>query len=102
MCAPQDVLGETVLHIAASHGYVDILAMYLDRYPFVRDWANSRGMTPLHTAAMKGELEAAQLLVDAGSDVNAPDLEGNSPLHLASSWGRVPVRTLLAAVRGVR
>ncbi|GAA6050697.1 hypothetical protein JCM3770_000897, partial [Rhodotorula araucariae] len=91
----RDVLGETVLHVAAAHGHVKILDMYLDRYPFVRDWANSRGMTPLHTAAMKGELEAAQLLVDAGSDINAPDLEGNSPLHFASSWGRVPIIKLL-------
>ncbi|GJN90294.1 hypothetical protein Rhopal_003302-T1 [Rhodotorula paludigena] len=44
---------------------------------------------------MKGELEAAQILIDYGSDCDAPDLQGNSPLHYASSWGRVNVLKLL-------
>lgn len=92
----QDVLGDTVLHVAAAHGHVAILDAYLDRLPFVLSWVNSRGMTPLHVAAMKGELDAAHLLIDAGSDVDAPDLEGNSPLHFAASWGHVSVRRLRA------
>lgn len=25
------------------------------------DWVNSRGMTPLHAAALKGQVEAAQV-----------------------------------------
>lgn len=81
-----------MVHIAAAHGYVDILALALERFPFAVDFANSRGQTPLHVAAMKGEFEAAQMLIDYGSDCDAPDLQGNSPLHYASSWGRVNVR----------
>jgi ankyrin repeat protein len=62
---------------------------------FVVDWSNSRGMTALHTAAMRGELEAAQILIENGADINAPDLHGNSPLHYALSYGKLPVVKLL-------
>ncbi|GAA5858626.1 hypothetical protein JCM1840_006488 [Sporobolomyces johnsonii] len=96
----RDVAGETVLHIAAAKGHVEILGLYLSRYRFVVDWVNSRGMTPLHTVAMRGQLEAAQdeheqILLDHGADLNAPDLNGNSPLHYALSWGKLPVVKLL-------
>ncbi|GAA5957213.1 hypothetical protein JCM21900_004690 [Sporobolomyces salmonicolor] len=91
----RDIAGETVLHIAAARGHVEILGLYLSRYRFVVDWVNSRGMTPLHTVAMQGQLEAAQILLDHGADLNAPDLNGNSPLHYALSWGKLPVVKLL-------
>ncbi|BGO94562.1 hypothetical protein NBRC10512_005011 [Rhodotorula toruloides] len=91
----RDVLGETVLHIAAANGFVDILELYLSRFAFVLDWVNSQGMTPLHAAALKGQVEAAQMLLDYGADINAPDLNGNTPLHYACAWGHLPVMKLL-------
>ncbi|BGP17740.1 hypothetical protein JCM10213_005321 [Rhodosporidiobolus nylandii] len=91
----RDAAGTTVLHLAASFGFVDIANLYLARYPFVVEWVNSRGQTPLHVAAMKGEAEVAQLLVDQGADINAPDLDGSTPLHYASSYGRRSVVKLL-------
>ncbi|BGP01436.1 Target of rapamycin complex 2 subunit avo2 [Rhodotorula toruloides] len=91
----RDVLGETVLHIAAANGFVDILELYLSRFAFVLDWVNSRGMTPLHAAALKGQVETAQMLLDYGADINAPDLNGNTPLHYACAWGHLPVMNLL-------
>lgn len=32
-----------------------------------------------------------QLLVEVGADLDAPDLEGNTPLHYASAWGKISV-----------
>ncbi|GAA5840044.1 hypothetical protein JCM11251_006594 [Rhodosporidiobolus azoricus] len=66
----RDAAGDTVVHLAASLGHIDILHLYLARYPFV-------------------------VLIDVGADINAPDLVGNSPLHMASSYGKLPVVRLL-------
>ena len=39
--------------------------------------------TPLHFAIMKQEFMNVQLLIKFGADVDAQDVRGNSPLHLA-------------------
>ncbi|GAA6016248.1 hypothetical protein JCM10207_000444 [Rhodosporidiobolus poonsookiae] len=91
----RDAAGDTVLHVAAGNGAVDILNLYLAEYSFVLEWHNARGMTPLHSAAMKGEVEAAQILIDNGADLDAADVDGNTPLHYASSYGKLSVVKLL-------
>jgi ankyrin repeat protein len=55
------------------------------------------GMTPLLFASRDGQLEAAQLLVAAGADVNAPDANGISPLLMAISNNHIPAAALLLA-----
>ncbi|HEY3852733.1 MAG TPA: quinoprotein dehydrogenase-associated putative ABC transporter substrate-binding protein [Steroidobacteraceae bacterium] len=46
------------------------------------------GLTPLAIASQNGKVEAAQVLVDAGADVNAPVAKGGyTPLMLASISG---------------
>jgi len=43
-----------------------------------------RGPSALHVAAEVGDTESAQLLLNAGVDINIKDDDGNTPLHLAS------------------
>lgn len=43
----------------------------------------SQSMGELHSAALRGDLQAAQALLDAGADVNAQDGRGRTPLHCA-------------------
>ena len=56
------------------------------------------GRTALHGAADAGATDIAQLLLDAGADVNAADLDGGRPLHFAArSGGKASVELLVAA-----
>lgn len=41
------------------------------------------GLTPLHLAAIRGDLRLVHVLLDSGADINAPDERGNTPLHKA-------------------
>ncbi len=53
-------------------------------------------MTPLAIAAQNGKIKAAEALVDAGADVNAPVAEGGyTPLMLAAISGSSELATAL-------
>ena len=45
------------------------------------------GMTPLHLAAQGGHLDAMDLLLEAGADINAVDARGYTPLHFVICYG---------------
>jgi ankyrin repeat protein len=45
---------------------------------------------PLHEAASRN-LDTVELLVEHGADVDVRDLDGNTPLHLAASEGKIDV-----------
>jgi ankyrin repeat protein len=56
------------------------------------------GDTPLHCAAIGGQLEVARILLRLNVEVNSRNKEGSTPLHLASE-GR-PERPGLPVVEG--
>ena len=51
----------------------------------VRDW---QGWTPLHAAALRGDLAEIDQLIAAGADPSTADNKGFTPLHLAAQEGR--------------
>ncbi len=53
------------------------------------------GNTALHTAASKGLVEIAELLLAAGGSPNATNEHGHTPLHRAAMYNRIEVATLL-------
>jgi ankyrin repeat protein len=56
--------------------------------------------TPLHRACDKGKISSAEVLLQAGADPNAKDVNGATPTHWAASSGKVALLNLVLAHRG--
>lgn len=71
--------------------------------PGIPPQASGQPATSLHLAALQGDLEAVRQHIDAGSDLNAKDAYGSSPLTIAATFGRTEVaRALLEAGADMR
>jgi uncharacterized protein len=102
--------GETPLHAALSHlgrpAYNEVVRVLLangadpnsrtkESVPtesFMRD-CRTKGETPLHRAAAFGSEDQVRLLLDAGAQVDAKDMNGETPLSWAS-WRLRPASIL--------
>ena len=51
----------------------------------------------IHEAAALGNIEAVKQFLDSGTDVNAKDKTGGTPLDEAAGWGRKEIVELLIA-----
>lgn len=101
---PLDDTGETPLHAAlvsnrlAHHNVAKVLIAAganpnsatkpgVETGAFMRD-CRTKGETSLHRAAAFASEETIQLLLDAGADVEARDMHGDTPLSWASWYQR--------------
>jgi len=98
--APSD---QTATHIACMKGQHKMLERLLRRGAS-RTARDSMQGTPLHHAAVSGQLSCIVLLIGhpeaykmAPADINAADVNGWTPLHLAASFGRAKCCGLLIA-----
>ncbi|KAL2192417.1 Glycerophosphoryl diester phosphodiesterase family-domain-containing protein [Corynascus similis CBS 632.67] len=97
----QDKAGETALHIAARFGHDECAKVLLkgtsEQKADLELVENSFAWTPLHIAAVDGHLSVAQLLVDAGANVDKTDSSGWTAKEHAALRGHLPIARLLAA-----
>ncbi len=79
-----NVYGQSLLHLAAHGGDLDILQTLLDHVPQV-DPIDHDGWTPLAFAARNGQIAAVEFLLQRGASIEHRNLEGTSVLHLAGA-----------------
>jgi ankyrin repeat protein len=66
-----------------------------DERPVAIDHRASDGDTPLHALAWRNDVEGAEVLVEAGADVNAVGDMGETPLHVAIANNSLEMAELL-------
>ncbi|OIW27501.1 GDPD-domain-containing protein [Coniochaeta ligniaria NRRL 30616] len=97
----QNHAGETALHIAARTGHDECARVLLkgrsDQKADLELLEKNFAWTPLHIAAVDGHLSVAQLLVDAGADVDKLDSSGWTATEHAALRGHLAIARLLAA-----
>jgi ankyrin repeat protein len=71
------------IHDAASEGNVAAVVTILENDSSQLEALDVRGRTPLHKAAMAGQLEVSRLLLDRGAAPDGVDSSGFTPLLLA-------------------
>ena len=96
----------TPMHFAAKYGHVDIIELLFSKCQMEKPSAaditvppsslDHDGNTPLHTAAIHGQLTAVKCLTNKYS-INDPNNSGHIPLYLAVKYGHLNVVKYLVA-----
>ena len=80
---------------AARRGALETIARLLDESEDAVRQHDERNCTALHFAAAGGHLEAVELLLGAGAELEAADVDGDTPLLWAAHAGHVEVAAML-------
>jgi ankyrin repeat protein len=91
----QDMWGDTPLHIASKKSDLTNLLTLLNAKADVT-LKNKRGETAFHIAVIMGHVGVVEEFFSKKMvDVNEPNTEGWTPLHMAARGGRVEIMKLL-------
>ncbi|XP_019727561.1 ankycorbin isoform X1 [Hippocampus comes] len=93
-----DSEGKSALHLAASRGHIDCLAVLLSHGadPTVADAA---GLNPLHLAAKNNHAECCKRLIQSKCPVDSVDSSGRSALHHAALGGKIQTVQFLCELK---
>ena len=112
----KDAWGKTPLDIAILNDHADTAAIIRTHIISIHDAARSgnivavkdhlyvgtdlntpdgRGLTPLHVAAWRGQRKIAELLIAKSANVNAKDVDGETPLDRAIKYKKNEIADLL-------
>ncbi|XP_072007198.1 uncharacterized protein [Engystomops pustulosus] len=77
-------LGLTPLHLCAQNGFNHLVKLLVETHLASIDIMSLTKRTPLHLAALNGQLDVCNSLLSMNADVYAADIHGQTPLHLAA------------------
>ncbi|KAM3929137.1 uncharacterized protein RB166_006918 [Leptodactylus fuscus] len=77
-------LGLTPLHLCAQNGFNHLVKLLVETHLANIDIMSLTKRTPLHLAALNGQLDVCNSLLTMKADVYAADIQGQTPLHLAA------------------
>jgi ankyrin repeat protein len=92
---------ESVLHVAAECGYVELIKWIAKKYPGGVDQVRGDNRSALHCAAALGHVAACDALIDAGTSVQLVDKDGALAAHLfcSNKWPRRDAAASTALLR---
>jgi ankyrin repeat protein len=93
----QNRYGLTALHIAASHGHLEVVVLLCQQCAH-GNALDCLGDTPLHKAALKGHLDVVKFLCENGVMVHSRNKNGKLPIDYARQNGHQSVVRFLESV----
>ncbi len=85
----KDIEGHTPLHWACLGGYNNICELMLEKGCPMNDHSdNDYGPKPIHWACVKGHVVTVDFLIEKGVHIDSTDLNGCTPLIVASQYGQ--------------
>ena len=82
----------SLLHLAAHHGWIDIIMELIKKYEHDANCKDSRRRTPLHYAVSNNHLEVVRYFInEQHCDPMTRDKNGEQPLHIACRSGHVEI-----------
>ena len=86
-CVRKTIKGVSLLHLAAHHGWMDIIIDLITKYKCDTNCKDSIGCTPLHDAAVNNHLEVVRYFInEQHCDPMTKNEKGNTPLHYACRY----------------
>ena len=88
----------SLLHLAARHGWMDIIIDLITKYKCDTNCKDSHGRTPLHNAVLNNHLEVVRYFINDSEqhcDPMTRDNDGNTPLHYACHYGHLDITKYL-------
>jgi len=86
---------EVDLHTAVLTENLEVIRLHIKAGSDLNVVERTRASTPLITAAALGRLEAAEILIDGGADLNYQNADGSTALHTAIAFGRTDIAKIL-------
>jgi ankyrin repeat protein len=90
-----DYDGITPIRMAVEYGYEDVISLLQKKGAALTELDKHSMRTLLHSAAINGYLNIADLLIRDGADINAKDKNGKTPLFYANKYGHYKTADLL-------